>query len=155
MPRTYYRTPPYERVTRRLKLSKEGCLEFQGSRTNYGYGKVSSPGGGAPLTAHRVVYEHDVGGLQEDEIVLHTCDNPSCCNPQHLRKGTKADNTADMVSKKRHQYGEARWNHKLTEDQVREIRKDSRSGRELGRAYGVSRSQIYRVKNRQRWKEVS
>jgi HNH endonuclease len=49
---------------------------------------------------HRVVWialHGDPGKLK----VLHTCDNPPCCNPRHLFLGTPKDNTDDMISKGR------------------------------------------------------
>lgn len=33
--------------------------------------------------------------------VLHSCDNPPCCNPKHLRPGTPKDNTNDRVIRNR------------------------------------------------------
>jgi hypothetical protein len=47
--------------------------------------------------AHAIDIEDIVG-----QVVMHTCDNPACINPEHLRLGTQADNLADMLSKGRH-----------------------------------------------------
>lgn len=36
---------------------------------------------------------------------LHSCDNPTCCNPNHLRWGTAAENMADMRERNRARSG--------------------------------------------------
>jgi len=66
-------------------------------------------------------------------FVLHSCDNPSCVNPNHLRLGTQRDNVRDAIIRKRHinpppqkgnpnpPKGDAVWNQSLTETKVREI----------------------------------
>lgn len=77
----------------------EECWEWQGNTTGSGYGVVIRDG--RRRVAHRAVYEEFVHEIFDDEIVMHTCDNPPCCNPMHLRLGTQADNMADMVAKGR------------------------------------------------------
>ncbi len=85
----------------RLRLQPSGCREWAGARNKQGYGtlqrrKVSS----VPLLAHRYAWallHGDPGTLD----VLHTCDNPPCCEPSHLFLGTAADNHADCVAKGR------------------------------------------------------
>lgn len=81
----------------------------------------------------------------------HRCDNPPCCNPSHLFVGTRQDNNADKVSKKRHVYGEKYWNVKLTDEQVNAIRAHKPPGvqrvriglpQQLAEQYGVTRQYI-------------
>lgn len=58
-------------------------------------------------------------------VVMHSCDNPPCVNPKHLRPGTKMDNSRDCVNKKRNVFGERHSKSKLTESQVLNIRADN------------------------------
>jgi hypothetical protein len=51
--------------------------------------------------AHRVVWELANGEIPSDLVVLHSCDNPRCCNIRHLSIGTQADNLKDMFQKGR------------------------------------------------------
>lgn len=43
--------------------------------------------------------------LTDELAILHTCDNPLCCNPSHLELGTQLDNIQDMIQKARHRNG--------------------------------------------------
>jgi hypothetical protein len=85
--------------------------------------------------------------------VLHSCDQPCCVNPDHLRVGTVLENNREREQKGRGRQpgGEDNAGAKLTFQQVGEIRTSSLSSRELGRAYGVSKTQILRIKRGVSW----
>jgi hypothetical protein len=79
------------------------CWPWTGGVTHNGYGKFSL----GPLCARRIVRSHRLvwemvhGAVPDGMQVLHRCDNPRCCNPEHLFLGTNADNVADKVAKNR------------------------------------------------------
>lgn len=136
------------------------CLEWSGAVDSRGYGNLSW--NGRKMRAHRVAYEIANGKIPKGEghhgtVVMHSCDNRLCCNPEHLSIGTHADNMADMAKKGRRKSiaeGESNGRCKLTEDQVIAIRKDTRGKRVIAPEYGVSPAQIQRIRNNQLWKSV-
>lgn len=82
------------------KKSKNDCWEFTGCKNKDGYGRMSK--GNSKLdSAHRISYELHKGVIPTNMVVMHTCDNPPCCNPNHLKLGTQSDNILDMVIKRR------------------------------------------------------
>jgi hypothetical protein len=85
---------------RRVVPVESGCWEWTGYRTRDGYGSVKHAG--KMMKAHRVAYEAAYDPIPDGMIVCHKCDNPACCNPNHLWLGTDADNQRDMVAKGRH-----------------------------------------------------
>jgi hypothetical protein len=102
--------------------------------------------------ATRIMYLVHNGFLNPNLLVRHTCDNPSCCNPQHLILGTYKDNTGDAVSRGRTNRGSKNPKAKLTEDQVNEIRAlhAARTGRDWGRnvlalELGIGPSHLSRI----------
>ena len=55
--------------------------------------------------AHRFVWEQVNGPIPKGMNICHTCDVPSCCNPEHLFLGTQQDNVTDMINKGRFKGG--------------------------------------------------
>lgn len=86
-----------ERFTDKVSDSAFGCWEWMSSKTPLGYGQFSI--GNFPRYAHRLAYELWRGVIPAGMSVLHTCDNPSCVNPDHLWLGTQADNMRDRRAK--------------------------------------------------------
>jgi hypothetical protein len=86
----------YERIS--PTPTETGCHEWTGSKTNRKYGIITIAG--VNILAHRAMHAFS-GGPADAQVVMHTCDNPSCCNPAHLRSGTYEENMQDMVAKGR------------------------------------------------------
>lgn len=86
-------------LSRCAKNQRTGCMEWQGPTTHFGYGWVSY--GGRPWIASRLSYKLANGGIPKGLIVRHKCDNPPCCNPDHLEVGTYRDNTHDCMKRGR------------------------------------------------------
>lgn len=106
-----------------------------------------------PTTKHRRAHYENTGELPE--VVMHTCDNPRCINPDHLVSGTQVDNMQDCKTKGRARTGVLAGEYspcaKLTDVQCNEIRSIYIKGsREFGlpalaRKYGVGTSQLHRI----------
>lgn len=48
--------------------------------------------------AHRVSYAYFKGHVGENLSILHSCNNPSCINPDHLREGDHSMNMKDRLA---------------------------------------------------------
>ncbi len=128
------------------------CIEFTGYKDRNGYGIVSVSG--KNKRAHRVAYETAFGQIPAGLVVRHTCDNPSCVNPDHLRTGTHLDNMRDKVDRGRQAKGDSRSNSKLNDDAVRFIRNSELRNSELAEMFNVSRPIISDVRRGKRWAHV-
>lgn len=114
---------------------------------------------GANMLAHRASWIIANGPLpprpdgHHGWVVMHTCDNPGCVNPAHLRLGGQADNVADMDQKARanrlgmRDVGGGRSPRAaLSADQVARIIMGSKSDREFASEFGVHPTTIKRVR---------
>jgi hypothetical protein len=141
------------------KKSDSECWNWKGTKVS-GYGNFSLGSrlsGG--ILAHRFSWEmNNNKEIPKGMVVMHSCDNPLCVNPNHLSIGTYMENTHDMLKKGRHTYiahvGEKNGKSVLNEKIVREIRQSNMNHAELGRFYGVATSTIRGVRSGITWGHV-
>lgn len=124
-----------------------------------GYGQFTLRKG-VFVTASRVALALTAGPLAANEVACHHCDNPPCCNPNHLFIGTQSDNMLDCIEKGRANRvsGTRHPCAKLTEDAVRSIRStEVRFGTKsrLAREHGVDFHQIDAVLKGIAWRDVA
>lgn len=113
-----------------------------GRLNNKGYGVVRL--GGRTLYAHRAIYEQEVGPIPDGFTIDHLCRVRACMNPAHLEPTSMAINL---------QRGRGA---KLTPDEVRDVRATPPSVRtkDLAKQYGISESQMSRVRRGKRWRSM-
>lgn len=130
----------------------ETCWLWLGNLDKQGYGRFQRCG---YLRAHRFSYASFVGPIPDGLWVLHSCDNPRCVNPDHLRAGTPLDNSQDRDARGRGNpaLGSRNAQSVLTEDGVRRIRSIDGATTELAQRYGVSEATISNARNSS-WKHV-
>lgn len=130
----------------------DACWPWMGRKDADGYGVI-----GTSVRAHRVAWAYSNGEIPHGMVIMHTCDNPPCCNPSHLRLGTYADNAHDRDCKARSARGERSGMAKLTEIKVSEIRSLYEHGtsiHKLSRDFHVSRPTIKSALRRKTWAHV-
>lgn len=135
------------------------CYEWQMARDKDGYGKVWFHGKGNQIVS-RVVYTLVHGEIKPGNLIMHSCDNPPCCNPDHLSQGTHQDNHDDSRRKGRSRpmNGEDNPRGKLTEHQVRMayyLNKTGISQRDLALLFNVSRRSISQIVHGRAWKHLN
>lgn len=138
----------------RFFTKKCGCWIWTGSKNWAGYGQFNNCK--FSKRAHRASFELYICEIPKDLKVLHTCDNPACVNPEHLWLGTQADNAEDRESKGRghNRAGTAHGCSKLTESDIRQIRKDRRTTKQIADTYGTHRGHISDIKNYKLWNHI-
>lgn len=148
-------------MAKRYKLGdvadKAECIVYPGAKTASGYPIVWREGKTQSYT--RYIWKQKHGKIPKGKIVCHHCDNPSCINEEHLFLGTHQDNTRDMQMKGRYRsaIGEAHGLAKMTDESVREMRKDWRKGLrvfELVKKYDLSRTAVWKIVNNITWTHV-
>lgn len=134
------------------RILENGCWEWSGSITNYGYGQKQI--NKKMYRAHRLFWEKSKGPIPSGMLVCHHCDNRKCVNPDHLFVGTHKDNLVDCKNKGRNLAGENHHNRKLSKAQVIKIRTDHRPFVEIAKEYQVHPTTIGYIKNGKTWQSV-
>ncbi len=146
-----------ERFWRRVnKGAPEECWEWLGPVNKDGYGTVKFKG--VSHNASRVALWL-ASGREPNPLALHKCDNPICCNPNHLYEGTHAQNIADKVRRHRQASGEQIGGSVYKEADIRRVcQLLSQGGRpktEIARITGVKVDTVKSVYRRSQWRHIS
>jgi hypothetical protein len=93
------------------------CWEWNRSRDRDGYGRIGG------TRAHRVAWALTHGiTIPKGGLIRHTCDNPACINPEHLRFGSQGDNMRDRQArgpwKATPRMSHCKWGHPLRGDNL-------------------------------------
>lgn len=146
-----------ERFKQKYIVDEEtGCWNWIAAIMKKGYGVINIDK--KTTLAHRFSYETYIGPINNLHV-LHKCDNRKCVNYNHLFLGTNEDNIRDKVNKKRHSYGQTVWNHKLSDDEVIEIKKALQHHyrgqlKDLAHFYKVDPATISDIKRHLTWSHI-
>lgn len=141
-----------------IDLPAEPCVRPVGLKPSKS-GYFATHMAGRPMQIHVGAWMLKSGMEVPDGLeVRHMCGNGGrgCCNPHHLTVGTHAENMADARPTWRR--GEDHWSSKLTERDVREVRRRLREGesqRSIARAFGLHQVTVSQIKLRKRWAHLS
>ncbi len=134
------------------------CIEWEGTRSN-GYGVAVV--GGKRYPAHRLAFmeAHGLAVIPAGMGVLHSCDNPGCVNPDHLKLGDQAQNVREAVERERwpSKAGENNGRARLSEQDVLEIRERYARGEkraEIARRFGLFPTTVNAIATGRRWSHV-
>lgn len=101
-----------------------------------GYGRLKFKG--RMVGAHRMALFLASGEDRAGEFACHRCDNPICCNPEHLFWGTPKDNVVDSIVKgrKRGRPG------KINVEEMLSLRAQGQSYTQIAARFSVNQASI-------------
>jgi hypothetical protein len=137
----------------RYDVNENGCWIVRSESTAHQYIQIIR--NNRKTSVHRWVYELYHGKIEDNLVIMHTCDNTRCANPDHLKAGTNLDNMKDRYLKGRHVHGTRCGNSKLTDEKVLAIMTDNRSCDKIAVDYEVSRSLITHIKKGISWRHIT
>lgn len=143
------------------KVQKAGpgqCWPWLGARGPLGHGMFWVSAERKRQSAHAIALEL-ASGIQRPPGMhcCHRCDNPACCNPDHLYYGTPAQNSSDMVARKRNPRGSDKVNALLSESQVLEIRNRYFAGEtaaSLAAEFGIQPGHLSNITRGRMWRDA-
>ena len=96
---------PWLRFLAKVRVSQGGCWEWLACKDKDGYG-IFMWSFKQKVPAHRASFQLHKGPIPNGMLVMHSCDNPPCVNPDHLVLGSTQDNVDDKMAKGRYRLKE-------------------------------------------------
>ena len=147
------------------------CILWTKATAGNGYGVTSYLG--KQVYAHRLAAIKKFGLIPKKMVVAHTCDTPSCINPDHLFNCTQKENLADMWKKGRGASGDLHGlrkhpecsakgekvaSSKLTSEQVIKIREmyipKKVSMTFIAKKFGIAFQTVSKKVTKKLWKHI-
>lgn len=128
----------------------ETCWTWKGTPSKDGYGQFKYHC--KHKRPNRFLWESLHGTIPEGMIIMHSCDNPSCVNPEHLNLGTHQDNAIDREKKKRRKIIPFAKLNQLQVDNIRQLYETGQHYQyELAKMFNVGTLTINRIIRRKTW----
>lgn len=146
----------WEKVDRR---GDDECWPWLGAKRKKGHGVFFVDGKVVCCTHAALFLDSRPRPSGKNNYALHSCDNPPCVNPAHLRWGTCGENLTEAYDrglKPRDSgvRGERIGTSKLTEDEVRLILTSPLNGAAIGRMLGVAKTTVSDIRRGRRWQHI-
>lgn len=141
--------PEAARFMLHVAKAAAGCWVWTAYKMPNGYGNFRTPQ--RHELAHRTAYRLFVGPIPDGLEILHSCDTPSCVNPEHLSLGTRVDNMQDARRKGRTAQGSRHGRSKLSDAEIAEIRVAPGYQWEVAIRYGITQSHVSAIRSGKRW----
>jgi len=118
----------------------KACWPWLGFRNPKGYGQ--SYLNNKTMLAHRWSYQYHYGvSIPIQMHVLHSCDNPGCCNPLHLSLGTNQDNVNDKINRGRFRGKQTKFTQEEL-NKMKQLRELGLSRDKIAKLFGCHKSTI-------------
>jgi hypothetical protein len=129
----------YKRILAANLIRRGKCLCWTGMSIQDGYGQIHTLH--STVLAHRLAWIVERGAIG-DHVVMHLCDNPSCCDVSHLRLGSHRENADDRTRKGR---GRSYVIPRHEKAGLRKMRANGYSARYLAGKFGCTESAIVKL----------
>ena len=130
-----------EYILNNITINSDGCWIWQKSKTKAGYGITAHHQ--QRVYVHRLSYKIFKGEITKPNV-CHTCDNPSCVNPDHLFLGSQLENMHDCFKKNRID-ATGLSNEEVTE--IRRLKNEGQTQRTISKKFNVSQPYVCRIIN--------
>ncbi len=148
-------TKHYTAAPIKYTINENGChICVSHAYDRDGYPRIQR--GKDKIRGNRCLYTMNHGEIPPGMVVMHTCDNPHCINPEHLILGTHKENMADRQQKGRTKVGSENGKAKLNDEQVYYIRFISKeSTAVLAEQYHVDQTTIRKIRKGKTYPNVT
>lgn len=135
-----------------LIIESDDCVEWPFAKSRNGYGNLKYQGKNWVTSNLLCMWAHGPAPGEKYQAA-HSCGNRACLNPNHLRWVTPLENGQDKVIHGTSARGHRARSAKLTDSEVRTIRKrfGKDSDSKIARDHGVSRRTIRAIRIGETW----